>query len=802
MKRFLGLLTSLALLIATTAPVTHADGLKGSVTPQGGGGTGFDGGIGSAGSVAAPIGGFTVGQAGTGMYAGFTLAWGEDFLWGDYASKLIGPTSPNAPYGASTIYSDISSRGNTSSLGSQWDVDPLLTGYNDANRGAAYGFTNWSVSNSILTLQTRNATTGANSEQSMLAPTDVSINGGLRKQVSAMIHTAGAVAVTPGSNEIMIEARMRMSHRSGNPAGAHPTVPWVTPLNPVLPTTASSNGNAWNFEGSSQDFAFTQNIYASGVATNPAAYCTALNYEDGTFHTVTLRLRNGSSTELWVDGASVCSVAATNSNPLVTPLYIIASNHVYNGSFGGETYTPAAWDADPDGITMSVDWLRVWKVTGVAQYAPLVSVADQNLAYNGNTTIVLPSLLSLWGDGSVSEYVQALPTESNEIGNTDTSKFARFPPGVTYNSGTRTITIDWTNIYGNAGPVRFSVTPYKNGSVSVPLRFTVNRGPFLTVGNVTSQVSSPVNFDVRAAITVGNIFPLTIGVTGLPAGLSFSSSTGLITGTPSENTSVATVTATNGLGQQIVRPLSFRNYQTETNVLMGKFVNALSLTKADAVDAFIAGSKTDTNWALLKMFEVYGMDDSQQSKIDWTGNNTVSFITATPTFTANQGYTTNGTTNGVDTGQNVQSIAQDNSMVGVYSRTVGQTAGAGIGTFNAGAANITLNLRSTTDTFSFRYNDNTADSTANTLGNGCFIALRDGATSKKAFRNGTQLGSTFTTASTGTIFGNYGVGAVGAGGSSFTARQFAAAWAGNAVGLDQAALCTRIVTLLTVFGAN
>jgi len=738
------------------------------------------------------IGGVAIGAAGTGAYVGYTLAAGDDFdKWSNLASKLMGPASPNAPYGATVVYAAAGSRGNRTSLISQYDTDPMHTGYNDANRGVAYPFDNWNVSASVLTLQARKASVG---ETAMLEPTDVASNGGVRAQVSGMIHTAGALWICPGTNRIKVEARVRISHKTGNPIAWHETPLWITPANPVVPF----NGNAWNFEGNSQFLQYTQNIYTSGSLSNPPAYISNLNYCDGNYHTVMLDLGNGGTTDLRVDG-SVIFAQVADSNPSLLPTFIVSSCHVYNGDFGDGNYSKANWDADADGAKYELDWFRVWQTAGAPLYVPLISVPDVNLSYNGTTTIVLPSVTALWGDAAATDYLQALPLEANEPGNTALAKFSRFPPGVTYNSGTRTITVDWSTVSGNAGAVHFCVGAWKDGSVCKPLRFTVNRGPFLQVGNISAVIATPLSYDLYAVADCGNILPKTIGVTGLPNGLSYSSSTGLITGTPTEVSSVATITVTNGAGQSVVRSISFQNYQSETNALLAKFTNPLSATKANACDAFIAGCKTDSNWTLLKEFVMLGMDDAQQAKVDWVGSNVVALV-GVPTFTADRGYTTNGTSTAIDSGFNVTGN-QNNVMLGVYSRTAGQTASAGIGTYS-GAAGITLNTRSTTDQVQFRLNDNTADAVANLDGSGCFIIIRDGATSKKVFRNGVQLGSTFTTASSGTISGNFGVGVALVGNSSFCARQFAAFWTGSGVGFDPAAFSTRVTTLLTVFGAN
>ena len=62
----------------------------------------------------------------------------------------------------------------------------------------------------------------------------------------------------------------------------------------------------------------------------------------------------------------------------------------------------------------------------------------------------------------------------------ESSSFVQFPSGVTYNSGTRTVSVDWSADTGNAGRVYCTVVTYDtNGSICEPAKFSINRGPSL-----------------------------------------------------------------------------------------------------------------------------------------------------------------------------------------------------------------------------------------------------------------------------------------------------------------------------------
>lgn len=487
------------------------------------------------------VGGAVVGQNGSGFYAGYTLSWGDEFD----ALDIVGPANPRGKFFPTGAYHP-GIRGNTTSLGTAFDADPLTTGYKDVNRGVAVGLDNMSVSNSVLRLGARAATAR---EQAFLTPTDRSSNGGVRQQLSAMIHTAGAFAYYPSTNAVIIEIRARFSSKVTNPAGFHPAF-WTYSVRPVLNPT----GNEWDLECNSQGMHFSNIVHTSGaISTNNSA--GPFDYMDDTFHVFSFVFRNGGNTQLYVDGALRSQFVGVDSNTKGMPSFVLLTSHIFNNVFAGEAYDAAAWASSATSPYFDIDWIRGWRTAGVTHWKPLVSVADLNVDYSGSGNVVLPSTKALWGDASVTEFVQVVPFDSAEPGMAEQTTFTQFPAGISYDAASRTIRSQFTTGTGNAGRSHVIVYGYKpDGSTMEPLRFSINRGPRMTTGPLSAVAGDSYRHDIYGECDVGVMTPKILSVKGLPQGLSFDPSAALITGTPAATgVSNLTISCTNNVGQTATR---------------------------------------------------------------------------------------------------------------------------------------------------------------------------------------------------------------------------------------------------------
>jgi hypothetical protein len=231
-------------------------------------------------------------------------------------------------------------------------------------------------------------------------------------------------------------------------------------------------------------------------------------------------------------------------------------------------------------------------------------------------------------------------------------------------------------------------------------------------------------------------------------------------------------------------------YDDASSRLFGAIIGGggqVSDARRAVIDIAIRRLKNTALWDKLDVLHLYAASDSVSALINWVNPGTYNGgVVNAPTFTADQGYTGNGTTSYVDTtfdaaAATAPKYAQNSASFSVWSLSSGQTAGAGIGGGGSGGTDqmVTMNTRSGSDLATLRINSPihvAADSFANTDGSGLFTAVRRGATSVEMYRNGASIG-TGTTSSAGGLTAlptePFGVGRANVL-ASYTNRQFAA----------------------------
>lgn len=492
------------------------------------------------------IGGIAIGAEGeTGtLYEGYTLSDGDEFN----SLSLVSAATPSADYFATRAYRSEGGSGPapglrapaTGALNVMHDVSPDYTGWQDQARGVAQSYDSHSIQSGALRLKAIRQTAG---EQTNLA-------SGVAGQVErgSMIHTAGRLW---WNSPAVIEWRAKFPK---GPAGQHPTV-WALS---VQPPGGTMTGNEYGFEGSGNDQQAYHGTWTAGSAGFNTQNLTD-TYRDGNAHTYSVVV-GASNYKYYVDGTLVHTISVdpdtAGSNKAD---YALITNHVYKSTFLGENYSAAAWAADSDGVNIDVEWMRVWRPTSTGvHYSPLTSIADTELAHGATSSIVLPSQSALWGATGLTEYVFAIPNEVEEPGGSNTGSYDQFPTGVTYDSGTRTISI--ANTLTGAGCLHFAVGVTGDGITCKPARFRLYVAPrWVGDASFAWQQDVAVEVDVYEAWDVGRLFrtsgdPKGLTVSGLPSGMSFSATTGLITGTPTASASGdLTITATNSKGQTTSR---------------------------------------------------------------------------------------------------------------------------------------------------------------------------------------------------------------------------------------------------------
>lgn len=495
------------------------------------------------------IGGVALETTGSGIYSGYTLSTGDDFQTLD----LISAANPTGKYFTTRTYQGGGGCRAPASggLAVMYDASPDHTGWNDSNRGLPIA----SLANSHQIVPGEGA--GAlrllairqsSAEQALL-------NTGVSGQIERGSMISGVAAFWWDAPAI-IEFRAALPQ---GPHGQHPDM-WGLSANP--PNGPNFSGNEYGWECGNTKVAAYHNDWAGGVLTGDETDIN--NYRDGNYHTFTVVL-SGTDSKWYVDvakdGSGGTLVKTYNTN---TPNshgnladHMLITHHVLNQSYQAQTYVASEWAAATNGVVMDIEWFRVWRKTGSAHYKPLTSIADVLVTAGGALSVVLPSQTALWGATGLTEYVTCVQNEVEEPGSNNSTSYAQFPSGISYNSGTRTLS---GTMPAQSGALYVVIGVTGDGNTCQPAKFRICAAPvYKGTGLYYWVKGSPVSQDVYAEWDCGRLLqyggnPKGLAVTGLPAGLSFNATTGLITGTPTSSaTGSVTLSSTNSAGQTTSR---------------------------------------------------------------------------------------------------------------------------------------------------------------------------------------------------------------------------------------------------------
>ena len=496
--------------------------------------------LGAIASGSQAIGGVQVGAAGTGIYSGYVLSGGDDFA----ALNLASSATPRGRYFTTRGYSSTGGMHApaTGPLAVMHDVEPTYTGWADSNRGipiASLANSHTIVAGEGSALRLRTIRQSAE-EQTLLAT-------GVAGQIERGSMISGAGHLWWDSSAI-IEWRARI------PAGRYGHHPSLWCLSSTPPGGPSFTGNEYGWEGGRTEHEPYHNGWDAGSSVHNSGTKTNV-YRDGNFHTFTVIL-SATDYKWYVDGSLYYTLAVDPDDEGNKPDYMMVTNHVYNATFESQTYDAADWalDVAPDGADVDIEWYRVWRPSAGTHYSPRTTISDVLVTAGGALSTVLPSQSTLWGATGLTEYVTAIANEREQPGHSsNTASFGQFPSGISYDSGTRTLS---GTMPAQAGALYIAVGVTGDGNTCEVARFRICSAPVWSGSSSFSWTNgAPVSYDVYAGFDVGRLFqsgsnPKGLSVSGLPAGLSFSSSTGLITGTPTADSSGSlTISCTNSAGQ-------------------------------------------------------------------------------------------------------------------------------------------------------------------------------------------------------------------------------------------------------------
>jgi len=233
-----------------------------------------------------------------------------------------------------------------------------------------------------------------------------------------------------------------------------------------------------------------------------------------------------------------------------------------------------------------------------------------------------------------------------------------------------------------------------------------------------------------------------------------------------------------------------------------------SLNQANYINEFIAGCKVDAIWNGLDRWAMLAVERQAQARV-YLNSPSATQITEvnSPTFTAKQGYTGNGTSSYLNANYNTNSgtnYTQDSASIGGYQRTNAVGFFALIANWSGTSPVIDAHCypRHTGDLQLCKVNAATGGNKTNTDSRGFFSSVRPDSANIVPYKNGVSLGAT-AVASTGKpnvvlyILARNGNGTA----DSFNAGQAAAAYSGNGV-IDQAKLYTRVQNYMTRIAAQ
>jgi hypothetical protein len=471
------------------------------------------------------------------------------------------------------------------------DLDPVTTGFMDANRGApvpSYADAIVQGGTSVI-LKSRLATATDKLFMNPASP---------RPIVSAMLNTS-ARSIAKAPFLFRVRTRWLSALGAGNePRGSHRSDWWKT----IDPSRSNTGAEYDNEEYPSQYGSAVPNLYSyiNNASTVVSGGTTPMILNDGPFHILDCKVDIDTAhsghfiftiyrDSVIVSTLSTFTLNATNmANQLVAQaIYLLFTNHVT-----ASDYVASDWTAAGVANYHEIDyWMLAAPTSGYQLITPTSQPADVSVAWGANFSVTYPTTSVFWNGSAGTDILQQAQTEENDPGGNlagghgTTGNADGIPTGTaiiysaagapTFYAGSRggtgisapSATQTTAPYNGKAGRINLSRGIQKQGAVTVVSNFAVNVGPcVLRPFNPPPFVQgTPYSYTYPyKAIDIGNITsPSWISsglgwgwsVTGLPAGLTASTNNGdlVISGTPTAAsgafTSSTVVTRTNALGQ-------------------------------------------------------------------------------------------------------------------------------------------------------------------------------------------------------------------------------------------------------------
>lgn len=246
-------------------------------------------------------------------------------------------------------------------------------------------------------------------------------------------------------------------------------------------------------------------------------------------------------------------------------------------------------------------------------------------------------------------------------------------------------------------------------------------------------------------------------------------------------------------------------YSAAATALFARFTTPPTTARKALINTLIVTLENAGIWAKLDLFYMMAAADAQAAQRNWLSDTFNLSEVSSPSFTADQGYASNGTSSYVTTGWDPATngifFTQNDASIGVWSLTNAQNAN---GLFGSGTSQANyLVPRNTSDDFYWRINVTAATfPNVGVIGDarGLFSASRTGAAVTNAYRNGGLAYSADTVASAALSNVDFNIGRTN---SMFSTQRAAFAFVGGSLtAADSATLYAAVATYLVGVGIS
>lgn len=229
----------------------------------------------------------------------------------------------------------------------------------------------------------------------------------------------------------------------------------------------------------------------------------------------------------------------------------------------------------------------------------------------------------------------------------------------------------------------------------------------------------------------------------------------------------------------------------------------MDATHNTAFTTLIDSLVTNGIWAKLDALYIFATDTSAHALLNVKSTSFVPTLVNAPTFTADRGFTGNGTSSYVDSNFNPTTsggqFTQNSACFGAWSLTTATAAGSVVDAGWISTNGTFVRCKALSGSYSGRVNQGTSDTFAVADGAGLFSVNRSASNATQHYRNASSLG-TSATVSTAQI--NHSLCFGTSDGTTFSPRQWAGGFVSSSLnGTEQTNLYNAMLAYMQAVGA-